>query len=63
MKNLGNFYSGGNEYYMYENFNNCEIRKIEYEDDYDVIYVGTYENCIKQKNKIYKDNYEYDLNL
>lgn len=48
MKNLGNFYSGGNEYYMYGNFNNCEIRKIEYEDDYDIIYVGTYENCIKQ---------------
>lgn len=56
--------TGGFEYYLFYKRGQHELRKIiNSDDDYEVVFSGHYEACIKHYQKIRNKNFEYDYNL
>lgn len=63
MKNLGNYYIGGEEYYIFSDSYYCKLRLVflDFYDNDSVFYQGSHLDCLKKIKMIVEQN--YDLNL
>ena len=62
-----NFYTGGSEYYITSEKGTHHIKQVGFldngENNDEIVFTGSYEKCLTEKQRIIVDNFEYDMNL